>query len=116
MSAALSRAWDYTKRDYDRPAFEDGSAVLNDSWRRITEQDYWYCLEVLPPIYVPGGFAVSEPVTSTDSGEVVYLVVLGGPKTARARLATLAQVGWTPPPPACTACGMPLDAKHDEHD
>lgn len=86
-SAALRRAWDYHARDYDNPA---------SKWRRITERDYWYCLEVLPPIYVPGGFAVSEPVTSTDDGQTVYLVVLGGPKNARARLATLAQVGWTP--------------------
>lgn len=34
----------------------------------VSEQEYWDMLEVLPPIYVPGGFMVSEPVTDTRKG------------------------------------------------
>lgn len=42
-------------------------------WREISEKDYWYCLEVLPPLDVDGGhgwhgepaFMVSEPYTHT---------------------------------------------------
>lgn len=49
------------------------------SWHPMTEEEADYCLEVLPPIYFPGGFAVSEPLR--DAGELdigtgeVYLAV-----------------------------------------
>jgi hypothetical protein len=45
------------------------------AWCEITEEDYWYCLEVLPPYYFDGGFAVSEACTHNDRGEPTYLCV-----------------------------------------
>ena len=43
-----------------------------DGWQEIDEKTYWYFLEVLPPIYFPGGFAVSEPITHNEEGFAVY--------------------------------------------
>lgn len=34
----------------------------------VSEAEYYAMLEVLPPIYVPGGFMVGEPVTDTPKG------------------------------------------------
>ena len=31
------------------------------NWKPCTHDRYWYNLEVLPPIYGPNGFLVSEP-------------------------------------------------------
>lgn len=45
-----------------------------DAWCEISEEHYYYCLEVLPPLYVEGGFAVSEPLTNDADGRAVYLV------------------------------------------
>ncbi len=42
------------------------------AWHPMTEEEVDYCLEVLPPIYFPGGFAVSEPLRDAgadDSGK-----------------------------------------------
>ena len=39
-------------------------------WAEITEAAYWEALEALPPIYFPGGFAVSEAMTDGPTGTV----------------------------------------------
>ena len=44
-------------------------------WTEISEEHYWYFLEVLPPIYVPGGFQVSEPWRDNLHGYPLYLTV-----------------------------------------
>jgi hypothetical protein len=55
--------------------------VNAEQWHEISEADCWYSLEVLPPIYFAGGFAVSEPIRDDEHGEPVYLCIVGiGPK------------------------------------
>lgn len=78
FSAALTRAW-----DYKQPRAE---------WHEITEADADYCLEVLPPIYFRGGFAVSEPVIHDQKGEPVYLCVRREHGKFLARLASIREV------------------------
>jgi len=41
-------------------------------WHEMTEKDWWYCLEVLPPIYFAGGFAVSEAYGNDEQGRATY--------------------------------------------
>lgn len=38
----------------------------------VTEEHYWYALEVLPPIYGRGCFAMGEAADHTPTGETVY--------------------------------------------
>lgn len=56
------------------------SSVNESEWTEITQgaADYClcYCLCVLPPIYFPGGFAVSEPIRHTLGDEPVYCCVV----------------------------------------
>jgi hypothetical protein len=47
-----------------------------EAWCEINEEHADYCLNVLPPIYFPGGFAVSEPVRADASGQEVYLALV----------------------------------------
>lgn len=81
FSAGLTRAWDYKQP--------------RDEWHRITQDDADYCLEVLPPIYFRGGFAVSEPVMHNDEGEAIYLCVREERGKFSARLATIREVDPT---------------------
>lgn len=46
------------------------------AWVEISETHADYCLEVLPPHYYAGGFAVSEASHSTPEGEPVYVCVV----------------------------------------
>lgn len=46
-----------------------------DVWAQISEEAYWEALEILPPIYFPRGFAVSEPSCHNAEGRPVYLLV-----------------------------------------
>ena len=87
FSAGLKAAWDYR-------------APQPWPWRDITEADADYCLEVLPPIYFPGGFAVSEPVMHDAQGRPIYLCIKcershthGRPDRYLAKLSTIAEVG-----------------------
>lgn len=42
-------------------------------WVEITEELYWYCVGVLPPIYGPDGmFAIDEPAWHNRFGEAGY--------------------------------------------
>lgn len=42
-------------------------------WVEITEELWWYCLEVLPPIYGPCDmFAVGEAAWHNDQGQAGY--------------------------------------------
>jgi hypothetical protein len=54
-------------------------------WVRVKPEEADYCLNVLPPIYFAGGFAVSEPIRDDDFGRPVYLAVVnaGGKVWAR---------------------------------
>ena len=45
-------------------------------WCEITPEARDYLLEVLPPIYLNGAFAVSEPARHTADGVPVYCTVL----------------------------------------
>lgn len=53
-------------------------AAGNDStaWHPMTADEAEYCLNVLPPIYFSGGFAVSEPLRHDAKGRPVYLCVV----------------------------------------
>jgi hypothetical protein len=39
---------------------------------QVHQDTYYYFLEVLPPIYVKGGFLVDEPLSHTKEGEPIY--------------------------------------------
>lgn len=47
-----------------------------DAWVEISLEHRDYCLEVLPPYYFKGGFAVSEPQNHTAEGVPVYACVV----------------------------------------
>lgn len=49
-----------------------------DCWRECTEEFANQALEVLPPIYVSGGFMVSEPYTHEGNAGVYALVAKVG--------------------------------------
>lgn len=55
------------------------------AWCATSAEDADYCLEVLPPIYFRGGFAVSEPIRHTAEDVPVYLCLVqaGGVTFAR---------------------------------
>lgn len=79
FSEGLKAAWDYkAPRPWD--------------WRAITEDDADYCLEVLPPIYFRGGFAVSEPVIHDGHNRPVYLCVKREGGKFFAKLSAIADV------------------------
>jgi len=54
------------------PEMEADFRELALAWREVSEQFYTQAREVLPPIYVPCGFMVSEPHTHLSTGEAVY--------------------------------------------
>lgn len=62
------------RRDSSMSAFE--RIKRSDGPVEVTEDDYWYALEVLPPIYLHGrsrgGFAMGEALTSNGHNEPVY--------------------------------------------
>lgn len=43
-----------------------------DAWREVSAETAWNALCVLPPIYVPGGFLVSEPYSDDAEGRTFY--------------------------------------------
>lgn len=47
-----------------------------DAWIEMSEEHATYSLEVLPPIYFRGGFAVSEPAWHNEHDEPVYWCVV----------------------------------------
>jgi hypothetical protein len=47
--------------------------IDENDWEQISEEDYWYFLEVLPPAHQQGlAFAVGEALTHMNDGRVVY--------------------------------------------
>jgi hypothetical protein len=86
-----------TERDQD-PALvkdwrapEDAHRAGNRAWLPCTEAFYWEMLEVLPPIYGPGCFAVSEAWKHDANGEPVYLWLRERPQFA-CRCATPSEI------------------------
>jgi hypothetical protein len=55
--------------------FADQMRDHPQAWCEIDEKQFWYCLEVLPPIYVAGGFQVSEAFDHDDCGRPIYATV-----------------------------------------
>ena len=45
-------------------------------WHEISEERMWEFLEILPPIYIPRGFMVSEPAAHTERGIPIYAAVV----------------------------------------
>lgn len=72
--------------------YETIRRVRPDTWADIGPEAYWEALECLPPIYVPGGFMVSEPVCDHESAGVVYLCIVGNENSARAAYRTKRQI------------------------
>lgn len=73
------------------------------AWVEITDEDYWEALEVMPPIYFSGGFAVSEPTRHTAEDVPVYLCIKqlttkDGVSRSWAREATIAEARAAPLP------------------
>lgn len=57
------------------------AAADETAWHPMSEEEAEYCLNVLPPIYFSGGFAVSEPIRDSYSfdlhpGGQVFLAVV----------------------------------------
>lgn len=46
------------------------------AWHPMTAAEAEYCLNVLPPLYFKGGFAVPEAVRTGSDGRSVYLCVV----------------------------------------
>jgi uncharacterized protein DUF1419 len=88
----------------------DVMAENPDTWVRITPEDYDYMLNVLPPIYFSGGFAVSEAYDDDpETGEPRYATVVQAgfkfyvrhlPKSRMAAEATALRDFLVPPAPA----------------
>jgi hypothetical protein len=55
-------------------------AETPDTWHEITEETYWEFLEMLPPIYAPSGFLMSEAKRHDAKGIAVraYYVETNG--------------------------------------
>lgn len=53
-------------------ALEEDWHARRSAWREVTEKDWWYALECLPPIYLAGGFMLGEPYSHTVDDEGVY--------------------------------------------
>lgn len=68
-----------------------------DAFVEISEETYWYCLEVLPPLYFPGGFAVSEAQRHTAEGAPVYACIFPAGGRYFARYRTLPQAAADAP-------------------
>ena len=59
------------ENDWPYPEMEADWHAASDVWRQVSEAFYWQNLEVLPPVYVHGGFMVGEPYTYTPTGDSV---------------------------------------------
>jgi hypothetical protein len=71
------RGWLFHTIDgHEREQRAAGLGFHGTSWYRITPKDASYCLEVLPPIYFPGGFAVSEAAWHDENGQATYFAVV----------------------------------------
>lgn len=60
-------------------------------WVKVSEEKAWEYLEVLPPFYFPGGFAVSEPIRHNKNNQPVYLCVTTIRGQAYVREGTIAE-------------------------
>ena len=74
---------------YDPEHYDQIRRADRTVWARISEEEYWDALNVLPPMYCRGGFQVCEAMCSADDGEL-YLTIIGEPKSARASYQTRA--------------------------
>jgi hypothetical protein len=63
---------DHPPYDQALKPYRDGLPVFVE----ITEEQMWTALEVLPPIYFRGGFAVSEPQCHDRTNTPVYACVV----------------------------------------
>lgn len=79
------RAWKAADRACGAPELRgDGNSrahfdAIRDAgptWAEIDEEAFSEALDVLPPRYFPGGFAVSEAVCDDHEGRVMYLCVV----------------------------------------
>ena len=53
------------------PAIEQDWHEGRDTWREVSEEFYGEALEVLPPVYVSGGFMVGEPHSHNAAGDEI---------------------------------------------
>lgn len=76
------RAWRAADRaagvaEISGQAHYDGIRNAGPVWTEIDEEAQWEALEILPPIYFPGGFAVSEAVCDgSELDSVIHLCVV----------------------------------------
>jgi hypothetical protein len=61
------------------------------AWVEVSEERWEYCLNVLPPIYFRGGFAVSEASWHTAGNVPVYLCLVTVKGTRYAQELTIAE-------------------------
>jgi len=45
-------------------------------WAEIAEEHYWHALEVLPPLYFRGGFAIGEAANHTADDVPVHCCIV----------------------------------------
>lgn len=65
MIINLGDAWPF-------PAVDDARRRGERTWFQVSQARYDYFIEVLPPIYFPGGFFVSEAASHDDRGVPIY--------------------------------------------
>lgn len=75
--------WDVSKVAY---------LARDRSWVQTDESGYYYCLNVMPPIYREGCFAVSEPMWHTRDDRPIYLWLRICGDTHQCRYATVAEI------------------------
>lgn len=66
------------------------------AWFESNREHYWYGLNVLPPIYFPGGFFVSEPCCHDERDVPSYAawVQIGEEGSARYFVREIPKDGW----------------------
>ncbi len=62
--------------DWPWPQLADMRKEQSADWLEVTHEDYWYALEVLPPIYLQGlsAFGVGEAANHDRNGHAVRSV------------------------------------------
>lgn len=79
-----TREWAYDEIEAD---YDAGQHV----WREVSEGFYWQALEVVPPVYAPGGFLVGEAWKHTANDEPVRAAFTKIGKRYFATIATAAE-------------------------
>ena len=81
----------YSPERYQKIATADRSV-----WAKISKEQYWETIEMMPPMFCKQGFQVTEAMCSAAEGEL-FLTIIGPPSAAMASYQTkkAAQKGFS---------------------